>query len=123
MVAGPPNHTSACALARSERSRSYTSCEPMSSRRHEQSARERRAARIVHLEQRRVSRIPLVREVEPALLHPAPPVVRTYLVGKVEHRAGRIERCDPCGLVRDAIVGTGDGERVRREVAADEGIL
>src|ERR1700694_3737638 len=37
-----------------------------------------RRCRIVRLEQRYVSRIPVVREVETALLHPVAPVLRAY---------------------------------------------
>src|SRR5438445_13673441 len=44
-------------------------------RRDEQAARARRLARIVRLQEGRVGRVPIVSEVQPALLHPPPPVV------------------------------------------------
>ena len=47
---------------------------PLPDRGHQQSALQRRLARIVHLEQRPVLRVPGAGEVEPALLHPALPV-------------------------------------------------
>src|SRR5881409_2413504 len=47
----------------------------------EQAALERRVARVVRLEQRRVRGVPVVREVEPPLLHPAPPVGWADVVG------------------------------------------
>src|SRR6266581_7412144 len=40
---------------------------------HEQSALERRLAGIVHLDERRVGGIPIVREIQSPLLHPATP--------------------------------------------------
>src|SRR6059058_6329222 len=60
----------------------------------EQAALERRVARVVRLEQRRVRGVPVVREVEPPLLHPAPPVGWADVVGHPEHRTGGIERGD-----------------------------
>src|SRR5438876_11033291 len=41
----------------------------------EQPALERRLPGIVHLDERRVRGIPVVREIQSALLHPPPPVV------------------------------------------------
>src|SRR3989442_9679092 len=52
----------------------------LAERRHEQAAREWRAAPTLHLHQRRIGRIPLAREEEPPPLHPAPPPVPTHLV-------------------------------------------
>src|SRR5690348_17296321 len=57
----------------------------------EQAAGERRAAGVVGLEDGLVGRIPIVGEVEPALLNPPLPVGGRDLIGRVEHGAGRVE--------------------------------
>src|SRR6266550_4853541 len=55
----------------------------------EQPALKRRLARIVHLDERRVGGIPIVREIQTALLHPASPIVRPDFVRDVEYAARR----------------------------------
>src|SRR6266481_4434290 len=54
--------------------------------RDEQSAFQLRARRVVRLEQRDVGRVPVVREVQAPLLHPAAPVIGTDLIRIVERR-------------------------------------
>src|SRR5207245_4062055 len=54
---------------------------------HEQSALERWLAGIVHLDERRVGGIPIMREIQSPLLHPAPPVVGPDVAGDCEHGA------------------------------------
>src|SRR5438445_13437224 len=54
---------------------------------HEQSALERWLAGIVHLDERRVGGIPIMREIQSPLLHPAPPGVGADVVGDDAHAA------------------------------------
>src|SRR2546422_2380948 len=86
IVAGPPNHTSACGLARSERSRSYTSCEPMSSQRTSTSG--------WSCSKRRSSR---VRRSRPWGLYTTRGV-RLSPRQAVESKASSIARANHCGL-------------------------
>src|SRR5207244_13630641 len=71
---------------------------------HEQSALERWLAGIVHLDERRVGRIPIMREIQSPLLHPAPPVVGPDVVGDVEPGAREVQNPPRRGLVGQAVV-------------------
>src|SRR5574341_2638672 len=90
---------------------------------HEETALERRAARIVRLELRHVGRVPVVREREPALLYPALPIVGADLVRPVEQDTRGIENRHWGRLVGDPVVWLRDREPERREVPLDERIL
>src|SRR5207248_2768113 len=81
------------------------------------------AAGFVRLEQRRVRPVPVVREVESPLLHPALPVLGGDFVGHMEDAVGRVERRDGRRLVGHTVVRPGDAEPIRREAARDERIL
>src|ERR1700680_3034775 len=52
---------------------------------HQQAALERWIAGIVHLKRRGVGGVPVVREVQPPLRHPPPPIGRADLVRYVKH--------------------------------------
>src|SRR5207245_5126386 len=81
---------------------------------HEESALQWRAARIVRLEERRVRAVPVVREVESPLLHPALPVLRDDFVGHMEDATGGVERRHRRGFGRHAGVWAGGGGAVSR---------
>src|SRR5579859_4490637 len=73
--------------------------------------------RIVRLEQRDVRRIPCVREIETALLHPATPIIGTDGIRIMKDRIRRIELRHGRGLVRHAIVWTRDRQGIRGKAA------
>src|SRR5436190_501974 len=84
----------------------------------EEPAGERLLARVVALEDRRVARVPLAREVGPALLHPAGEVRRPDRVRAVEHGVARLDDGD--GRVLDGHTVARDLERLRAHGLDDE---
>src|SRR6266571_5451579 len=64
----------------SEKAQSGIPVPALAHRRHEESTLERQLAGIVQLDERRVGGIPIVREIQSPLLHPATPVVRPDFV-------------------------------------------
>src|SRR5439155_4523982 len=78
---------------------------------------------VVRLEERQVSRVPRVREVQPTLLNPTTPVALADRIGIMKDGMGRVELGDWRVLVRHAVVRAGDGQRIRRESTVHERIL
>ncbi len=75
---------------------------PFSVMRVDEPAIQLRLARIAHGQQRRVFRIELRPEIEPALLHPALEIILRNLVGTVQQRISRLQKFDRRILVGDA---------------------
>jgi len=67
-----------------------------------ETAVQRRLARIIHGQQRRIFRIELRPKIQPALLHPALKVLRRDLVRGIQQGIIRLQESDGRILVRDA---------------------
>src|SRR5437016_4033413 len=110
-----------------EETQSRVDIGPASERRDQQATLQlhRRTGRsgVVSLEYGHVGRVPAMRKVQPTLLNPTAPVALANGVRIMKDGMGRIELGDRRVLVRYAIVGTGDGQRIRRESAVHERIL
>ena len=77
----------------------------------------------MHLDERRVGGIPIVREIQSPLLHPATPVVGPDFVGDVEHGARGVPNRHRRGLVGHPVVRARDREAIRREATVHKRVL